>query len=272
MDALTYGQDLLNRRRADLPARPRPITDFDPQRWLREVVSAKAAGEETAVPTRPGPARVKLDILNTSNPKVATAVRMARAWAQRKRDGYTDASLILCGPNGTGKTHIAKAIWWSVTTRPVSAGSSPFEFGEPLPDYNEQPSGLFMLSNDLLGKLGTSHDPETGIIMPTRAASIIGYVPMLVIDDIGLEQTIPFIHANDQDGERHARFFKAIDHCYGRVSVIITSNLSIPELAERVGRRAWDRLAQMAPRLPNGDSFIVDLSGVPSWRIKTGGR
>lgn len=266
MDTLTYGQELLKKRRADLPAKPQPIADINPRRWLRE-----AAEEETPA-LQPPPARVRLGALDTNHPKVARAVRMARAWAQRKRDGHIDASLILCGPNGTGKTHIAKAIWWSMTTRPVGTGKNPFEFGEPLPDYNEQPSGLFMLSNDLLGNLGTSREPETGIVIPVRAASVIGCAPMLIIDDVGLEQTIPFVKAEDQENERHARFFKAIDYCYGRVSVVITSNLTIPELAEHVGKRAWDRLAQMAPRLSSGNSFIVDLSGVPSWRIKEGGR
>jgi DNA replication protein DnaC len=233
---------------------------------MREVL------EDGPSPRRPVEERVKLDALDTSHPKVATAVHVARAWAQRKRDGHTDASLILCGPNGTGKTHIARAIWWSMTARVVAAGNNPREFGEPLPEYPEQPSGLFMLSNDLLGRLGTSYDSDTGIVIPARAASVIGYVPILVIDDVGMEQTIPFIKADDQENERHARFFKAIDHCYGRASVIITSNLSIPELAGQVGRRAWDRLAQMAPRLPNGDSFVVSLDGVPSWRVKEGGR
>jgi DNA replication protein DnaC len=218
--------------------------------------------------------RVTLDTLDTSHPQVKQAVRMARLWGQRKRDGYTDASLILCGNNGVGKTHIAQAIWWSMceTVVDVMPGLK-LEYGKPLPGYVPRPTGRFYLSNDLLSLMGQSRDTETGLILSTRAASVIGYPPLIVIDDIGLEQVIPFVKHEQQEEERHARLFKVINHCQSNISVIITSNKTWPELSRYIGKRVADRLLQMAPAVPGtGDSFIVDMFGVPSWRRRRGGR
>lgn len=216
---------------------------------------------------------VKLASLDTSHPQVKQAVKMARLWAQRKRDGYQDASLILCGKNGAGKTHIALAIWWSMLDTVTDVAQTPGQYGEPLADYPVRPTGRFYLSNDLLGLMGQSRDPETGVVLPTRAASVIGYPPLIVIDDIGLEQAIPFVKHEQQEEERHARIFKVINHCVGNVSVIITSNKTWPELSNYIGKRAASRLLQMAPAVAGtGDSFIVDMFDVPDYRRKQGGR
>lgn len=207
------------------------------------------------------------DIDTRHHPKVANAVKMARAWAQRKRDGYEDASLILAGDNGTGKTHIARAIWWSMVQAVTDVS------GELLPDYQAVPAGKFYMSNELIGLMGNSRDEFTGVLVPASPSRVLGTPPMLIIDDVGAEQIIPFVGKDDQEDERQARLFKAIDYCYGRkISIILTTNLSIVELQEFVGRRSWDRLIEMAPRLPNGDSFIIDLFGVPSYRLRNGGR
>lgn len=91
---------------------------------------------------------------------------------------------------------------------------------------------------------------------------------MIVIDDVGAEQTLPFVGKDDQEAEKQARYFRVIDYCYGRgISVIMTSNLKPPQLAELLGGRCWDRLSEMAPR-----GFVIDLSGVPSWRRAQSGR
>lgn len=252
----------------------RPIGQIDPM----QAAPSFDDHEETAV-TSPAAqylkaGRVKLDTLDTAyHPKVAQAVKMARLWGQRKMDGHQDASLVLCGGNGVGKTHIALAIWWAMTTNVTDAPRKPGDYGRPLSEYQPRPTGHFFLSNDLLMKLGTSRDPETGIASPVRPASLIGYPPLIVIDDIGMEQAIPFVRGEDQVAERQARFFKVINHCVGYISVIITSNLPWPELAAYIGKRSADRLLQMAPRLPGTeDSFIVDLFGVPSYRQAGSGR
>lgn len=209
---------------------------------------------------------VKLDALNQAHPQVQQAVKMARLWADRKRHGAIDSSMVLSGPVGTGKTHIAQAIWWSICEAVTGYD------GTPLPGYRNHPAGRFFSSNELLLKMGISRDMDTGISTATRAADVIGYPPLIVLDDVGLEQNIPFIGKEEQEAERHARFFKIINHCYGNVSVIITTNLTWDELAAHIGKRAASRLIEMCPRLPSGDSFIVDMSKVPDYRRKSGGR
>ena len=258
---------------------PRTIAQIDPAK----VVSASAPAAEldapeTAVRSHVSrliqAGRVKLDALDTSHPQVKQAVKMARLWAKRKMDGRTDASLILCGHNGAGKTHIALAIWWSMCERVVDAMPGlKIEYGQPLPDYPIRPSGRFYLSNDLLGLMGQSRDAETGVTLPSRPSQVIGYPPLIVIDDVGLEQAIPFVKHEQQEDERHARFFKVINHCVGNVSVVITSNKTWPELSAYIGKRAADRLLQMAPVIAGTkDSFIVDMFDVPSYRRRQGGR
>ena len=205
--------------------------------------------------------RVSLDTLDITNPQVAAAVKQARAWAERKRDGYMDASMVLAGPYGTGKTHIAKAILWSIV--------------DEVPGHPDSasPAGRFYLANDLLLRLGAIQDKATGMITPIRVSSLVGNAPIVVIDDVGGQQIIPFVAGPDQEHDRHARYFRFIDYCYtDMVSVIITTNLSIDGLqdsdfARHIGGRAFDRLSEMAPK-----GFMLGLDGVPSWRIKQGGR
>jgi DNA replication protein DnaC len=206
------------------------------------------------------PDRATLDDLDTSHPAVAAAVKAARAWAQRKRDGYADASLVLAGPYGTGKTHIAKAILWSIVQMPEGAS------------HLAVPVGRFFLANDLLLKLSPTTG-EFGISSTPRVSSLLGEAPLVVVDDVGGQQILPFVAREDQEHERHARYFRFVDYCYTvQTSVIVTTNLSLSgghesEVARHIGGRAWDRLCEMAPA-----GFMIGLAGVPSWRVKAGGR
>jgi len=198
--------------------------------------------------------RATLHDLDTSHPTMQAAVGMARAWAERKRNGDIEASMVLLGPVGTGKTHIARAILWSICLAT--------EEGQPI-----APAGKFFLASDLLLKFSPTNTSWGGVEMP-RAADIIGNVPIVVVDDVGAEGTIPYVKADEQEQERQARYFRAIDYCYTwRISLVITSNLSTNQLKAHIGPRCWDRLSQMAP-----SGFIFDLTGVPSWRQKESGR
>jgi hypothetical protein len=182
------------------------------------------------------PQRVTLDTLDTSHATVAAAVKAARNWAQRKRDGHADAS----------QHDSDMAV----------------------------PAGRFFMANDLLMSLAPT-DGEFGMSHVPRIAGLIGYPPLVVLDDVGGQQMLQYIKQSNggQEQELAARYFRFIDHCYTfNVSVIITTNLSIAgghdcKLAHHIGGRAWDRLCQMAPR-----GFMVGLNGVPSWRVASGGR
>ena len=194
--------------------------------------------------------------LDQTNPNVRAAVEMCHRWAERKRQGHMDASMVLCGPVGTGKTHIAKAILWSMAYT--------LEDGTAV-GY----AGKFFTAADLMS-INSPTRSDFGTTETPRPASYIGNAPILVIDDIGSEGIIPYVRTDDdtQAAEIAARYFRVIDYCYSwNVSLVITSNLSIPQLATRLGPRNWDRLGQMAPA-----GFMIDLTGVPSWRQKESGR
>lgn len=197
--------------------------------------------------------RASLGDLDTSHPMMAEAVAIVRRWADRKRDGHDDASLVLCGPYGTGKTHIARAVLWSICYT--------------VDDTPVAPTGKFFHAADLLLKLSPTKTEWGGTEVP-RPADFIGNVPIVVIDDAGSEQAIPFVAKDDQMAEMQARYFRVIDYCYQfNTSLILTSNLSIPQLQTHLGGRSWDRLCEMAPK-----GFMYDLTGVPSWRQKESGR
>jgi len=205
--------------------------------------------------------KVSLSALDTSHPQVATAVQAARDWQARRRDGHLDASLVLSGPYGTGKTHIARAILWTTVDGPEGHLDA------------WVPAGKFYMANDLLLLMAAHQDRTTGMVSAPRPSTLVGSAPLVVIDDIGGQQSLPYISKDEQAMEIHARYFRFIDYCYtSMIGIIATTNLSIAggnrsDFAQHIGGRAFDRLSQMAPA-----GFMVGLHGVPSWRVKSSGR
>jgi DNA replication protein DnaC len=226
-----------------------PISDF-----IDQQIERMGTSPPPPIVARPLQHPVKLSELDVSHTLVKGAVDMCKRWAKRMRRGETGASMVLVGPYGTGKTHIARAVLWSICLT--------IEGGVPV-----SPAGKFFHATDLMQKLNPTRTDWGGFDIPLPS-TFIGTAPIVVIDDVGSEQTIPFIKAEDQTTERQARYFRVIDYCYTfNIAVVITSNLSIRQLEKHLGGRAWDRLCQMAPT-----GFMFDLSGVPSWRQKESGR
>lgn len=219
-------------------------------------VGSQVAGAGDIRALRP----VKLADLDVSHhPLVGTAVAAARRWADRYRDPQTRApSLVLCGPNGVGKTHIARAIWWAITQIAADADGSVIV-------GSARPVGKFYQAAELL--LVLSPDEEDGGRLP-GVGQVVGSAPLMVIDDIGAEGTIPFVRGEYQAHELRVRYFRLVDWAYvNDVPLIVTTNLTVTGLGAHIGARAWDRLNEMAPT-----GQIVSLEGVPSWRVKEGGR
>lgn len=218
-------------------------------------------------PPKPKAERVTLDTLDPSHhPAVKKAIDAARAWSSRKISGVENASLVLvAGPvkgdptrtgYGCGKTHIARAIQWS--------SYAMLEDGTPV-----APAGKFFTAADLLELLGSGNTIRE--LVPPAVDTIhgrVGGTPVLVIDDVGTEGVLPFVAKEAQGYERQTRYFRVINYCYEhKISVVITGNMRLSELQEHIGGRAWSRLLEMAPA-----GFMIDLTGVPDYRRKTGGR
>lgn len=210
----------------------------------------EAAERPPIVPDKT-PERVTLAQLDTSDRRVAQAVAAAREWAERKRAGHDEASLVLVGPTGAGKTHIARAILWSMVQAAVDDDGATIE-------GTQRPVGRFYVANEAIQRLDAA----------TLASQLVGNAPIVVLDDVGAEQNIEYISAEGQAREKQHRYFKLVNYCYDfRVSLIITSNLSLGLLKDVMGDRAWSRLLQMAP-----SGFMLDLTGVMDWRARQSGR
>lgn len=257
----------LMQAQADLMTRRPQRNGSQPQPIAAVIASRKTAFALPDIPEADNTDAVgslaRLTDLDTSwHPLVATAVGAARDW-QRRRLGQIaagekpNASLVLVSSPvpgdinrtgyGCGKTHIARACLWSI---------SHVMDGIPI-----APAGKFLMAGDIINRLdGENH-----------ASNEIGGAEIVVVDDAGsAEGMIPFIRQDDhiQALERHARYFKLVEYCYSSgISLIITSNSTLDELAAHVGGRAWSRLLQMAPA-----GYMVNLSGVPDYRRKAGGR
>lgn len=206
---------------------------------------------------------ITLKTLDTTwHPKVKQAVEMARAWQKRRQEGETNASMVLVASQmyesgqpdldrtgfGCGKTHIAAAALWSNCY--------------VLDGVPQAPSGRFFKADRIVQIMDADTQPKDEI----------GNSPIVVLDEVGSEQHIPYIAEKAQAGEIQNRYTKIVDWCYdvnrsGGVSLIITSNLGITELAQHIGGRAWSRLLEMAPA-----GFMLDMTGVPDYRRRQGGR
>lgn len=220
------------------------------------------------------------DIDMNHHPKVRDAVTAAYEWVERKKS-HPNASLVLVAsqvkrPDGTadinrtgygvGKTHIAKSIMWS--QRVVT------EEGDIVGHC-----GQFYLARNLIDRL-REEPPEILAPKPNKLYSCdtsyaIG-THVVVIDDVGTEGVLPFVSKESQELERQARYFDFINYCYGGIdlwgnrtgiSVVITANMTLDQLATHLGGRCWSRLLEMAPA-----GFMVDMTGVPDHRRQTSGR
>jgi len=204
--------------------------------------------------------RVTLDTIDINHhPKVAEAINKARAWAKRKyinNVGY--ASLILVAAptrnagklihtgRGVGKTHIAKAcLHLECYTTPD---------GEPV-----APIGQFFIANNIIHAL----QQDVSVQRLLKEAKVV------VVDQVGAEQRIPFIPNGKHTDEMHNRWARLVDYCYTKkISMILTGNLALfSALPQHIGFDAWDRLVEMCDRRKG----MVDLTGVPGYRRKLGG-
>jgi DNA replication protein DnaC len=130
-------------------------------------------------------------------------------------------SVLIAGPSGTGKSHVAQALGHCAVRRGYDV--------------------LFTTQSQLLGQIHAAR--ATGTI--ERKLQTLVRLPLLIIDDFGLK---PFRSGQDED------FHDLIAERYERAATIVTSNLDFAEWGDAfpnklLGASTLDRLRHGAYRL-----------------------
>jgi len=119
--------------------------------------------------------------------------------------------LVLTGPSGCGKTHIAAAI-----------ANRCLELGTPV---------LFVIVPDLLDRLRAAYHPDSAVGYD-ETFDLVRNAPVLVLDDLG---------AHSSTAWAQEKLSQIINHRFnGRLPTVITSNVSVNKLDERLQTRLTD--------------------------------
>lgn len=145
------------------------------------------------------------------------AYQAALQFAQKPQDW-----LVLSGPVGCGKTHLAAAI----ANYQVQQGNSVY----------------FLVVPDLLDHLRSTFAPESQVTYDVLFDKIRN-APLLILDDLGTQSTTPWAQE---------KLFQLLNHRYnGRLPTVITTNLDRPhfaQLSQALASRIGDpRLSQVIP-------------------------
>jgi len=154
-------------------------------------------------------------------------------------DWYNDGldrgeALVLAGPPGTGKTHLAY-----VVLAAYGAPHQSFMIGEP----------------DLVANVRASYDGEGSermIMAQYRRA------PLLILDDLGTAYV-------KQPEWIQDIYWRILDRrAELKLATLITTNLDMPALSDRLGGRAYSRLMGML----GNEANYVNLFGLDDYRLR----
>lgn len=134
------------------------------------------------------------------------AYKLARAFAEEPH-----LWLVLLGPTGCGKTHLAAAIANELIPRGLPAS--------------------FVVVPDLLDHLRSAYSPDSKIPYD-ELFEAIRTAPLLILDDLGAHSSTPWAEE---------KLFQLVNHRYNhRLPTVITTNQSLDELDERLASRLAD--------------------------------
>lgn len=156
------------------------------------------------------------DAFRATNRSLETALAACRAYAETPQ-GW----LVLCGPTGAGKTHLAYAI----VSRRLDMGGAVY--------YGSWP--------EMLDTLRSGYQDGASMDYDARMKTLLG-VDLLVLDDLGSENVTAW---------SNEKLFELVNHRYTRrMPLVVTTNLRVTDaqcaIEPRVRSRLNDkRLAQV---------------------------
>ena len=147
-------------------------------------------------------------------------IRRAHVMALAEGDAWIEqgGNLLIFGPSGTGKTHLAAA------------------FGTALVDNGKRV--LFTRTTDLVQKLQAA---RRDLALPGTLAKLDRF-DVLVLDDLG--------YVRKDQAETNVLFELINERYETERSVVITTNLSHEELEEQIGSRTVSRLTEICDEVP----------------------
>ena len=172
--------------------------------------------------------RDKMNVQKRFYGKKISDLKEMKSLVQQVMESFEkDESIILCGTQGSGKSHIASALMYEWLAKNVKFDDS------GTPDLSRVP--YFLPMSDLYLELKSSFDNE--MVAEKDILEKYWKKPLLVLDDLGVEKL--------SDWSRNVVYSligKRYNEC---LQTVVTTNLQLDEIGKLIDSRISDRLEEM---------------------------